>query len=178
MVHMNLILMLDTHAATLSEKWKEKVMKTACMKHYHDSFDKVIMRNENVYRMLSKWMQKESSKTEIGAFFVSIGQERFRMGFPLSEVNYALFLTKRVVRDHLMESAVLDSSLAISQAMDISMEINDFFFLGSFYLIKGYLEEMYIALRDKEKLPPNVLDKYLFDDFFFKSHSLSPDDFR
>ena len=52
--------------------------------------------------------------------------------------------------------------------MEAADQVGDFFFLGSYYLTKGYLEDTFMRMRREQCLDDETLNRYLPDDFFFK----------
>jgi hypothetical protein len=67
-----------------------------------------------------------------------------------------------------MTDFVLDSTLRMYQAMGVVTQVSEFFLLGSFYLIKGFLEETYVHMSSRDAVSEELLRKYFRDDFFFK----------
>ncbi|MCL1819009.1 MAG: hypothetical protein FWG35_08750, partial [Spirochaetaceae bacterium] len=63
---------------------------------------------------------------------------------------------------------VLDSTIRMYQAMGVVTQISEFFLSGSFYLIKGFLEETYLHMSNHDDVSEELLKKYFRDDFFFK----------
>jgi hypothetical protein len=91
-----------------------------------------------------------------------------KQGFPISEVIYGLNLTQKVVNEYLMTEYAPDNTIKMYQAMSAITRIAEFFFLGSFYLSKGFLEETYTSMSLKDKTSEEILKNYFRDDFFFK----------
>jgi hypothetical protein len=54
------------------------------------------------------------------------------------------------------------------QAMGAMTRIAEFFMLGSFYIVKGFLEETYTSMNSHDQISEELLKKYFKDDFFFK----------
>lgn len=153
----------------IARVWIRRMRKAVNLKKYNELDDETLIRmNSKMYKMLALWFEKEINKDEIGAFFVQLGKERRLEGYPVSEVSYALLLSQRSVVEYVMNESVLDSSLALYTVIDLTTQVADFFFLGSYYMMKGYLEDMYLALGRDEALSDETLKKYFHDDFFFK----------
>ena len=160
---------LSLNSEHLARSWLKKIRKSENMKTYNEFPDEELIKmNSGVYRMLALWFQKEADKNSIGSFFVNIGKERRKQGFAVSEVSYAIFLTQRAVLEYFMNENVVDNSMALYTIMGLSGQVADFFFLGSYYMVKGYLEDTYLALQKNEDISDEKLRKYFSDDFFFK----------
>lgn len=165
----NLSETLSINSETLAHLWIKKVRKAENLKTYNAlSDDELLKINSKVYRTLALWFQKEIDKNTIGSFFVTIGKERRKQGFAVSEVSYALFLSQRAVQEYILNENLVDSSMALYTIMGLSSQVSDFFYLGSYYMVKGYLEDTYLALQKNESMTDERLRMYFSDDFFFK----------
>lgn len=121
-----------------------------------------------IIRKLGRWFDKSADKNEIGAFFVMMGKEYCAQSIPLSELTFALNLDRKAVTEHIVEGEELEGAHRIYALMEVLDEVGDFFFLGSYYLTKGYLEDTFVRLRSEQRLDDETLNKYLPDNFFFK----------
>lgn len=154
---------------TLAQTWLKKVRKAENLRTYNEMPDaELIGVNSKIYVKLSLWFQKEIDKNQIGAFFVDIGKERKKQGFSVSEVSFALLLSLRTVQEYLMNEDIGEGSMKMYLLMNMSSQVADFFFLGSYYMMKGYLEDTYLEIQKNECLPEERLKAYFRDDFFFK----------
>jgi hypothetical protein len=163
---------LSVNSESLAKIWIRKVRKAPNLKSYNNLDDDALIKiNSRIYRTLALWFEKEADRNQIGAFFADIGKSRRREGFAVSEVAYALFLAQRAVLEYLTTDYLNDSSLALYNAMNLSGQVADFFLLGTYYMMKGYLEDTFIALNRDESMPIETLRKYFCDEFFFKDNS-------
>jgi hypothetical protein len=121
-----------------------------------------------IIRKLGRWFDKSADKNEIGAFFVMMGKEYCAQSIPLSELTFALNLGRKAVTEHIVEGEELEGAHRIYALMEVLDEVGDFFFLGSYYLTKGYLEDTFVRLRAEQRLDDETLNKYLPDNFYFK----------
>lgn len=161
------VLTLDSE--NLSRLWVRKVRKASNLKTYNSmTDDELMVININLYKMLALWFEKEIDKNRIGAFFVEIGKNRRRQNFAVSEVAYALLLGQRAVLEFITSESTLDSSLALYTVLDLTTRVADFFFLGSYYMMKGYLEDTYLSLSNDGAMSEEILKKHFCDEFFFK----------
>jgi hypothetical protein len=120
-------------------------------------------------RISIRSLERGTDKSLVGEYFVRLGKESMRRGFPVSEVLYSLTLSQRVVVEYLMTECVVDNSMQMYQVVAVMARLSEFFLLASFYVTKGFLEETYVALNSKEALSKETLDRYFRDDFFFRS---------
>jgi hypothetical protein len=149
--------------------WMQKVRNSPNLKKYNTMSDNELMNvNDDLYRMLAKWIDRDIDKNNIGAFFVDLGKLRRREGYPVSEISFALLLAQRSVLEYLTNESLVDSSMVLYQILTLTKQVADFFFLGCYYMQKGYLEDTYIALNRDEVMTDDLLKKYFVDDFFFK----------
>jgi hypothetical protein len=149
--------------------WMQKVRNSQNLKKYNTLSDAELMHiNEDMYKMLARWIDRDIDKNQIGSFFVDLGKVRRREGFPISEISYALLLAQRSVLEYLTNESLVDSSMVLYQILNLTKQVADFFFLGCYYMEKGHLEDTYVALNRDEAMTDDMLKKYFADDFFFK----------
>jgi hypothetical protein len=91
-----------------------------------------------------------------------------RGGFPISEEVFAFNLSQKVVVDYISSEFVYDKPLALYQAFVAIEKVNEFFLLGCFYMIKGFLEDIYKNMNTRHNIPEDLLKAFFKDDFFFK----------
>jgi hypothetical protein len=118
---------------------------------------------------LARTLDRGLNRAEVGDFFVKLGKDRMKGGFPVSEVIYAVSLAEQVVIKYLMTDFVLDSTVRMYEAMGAVNRVAEFFLLGCFYITKGFLEATYTKMNTNNDLSEELLKKYFRDDFFFKN---------
>ncbi|GHV83890.1 hypothetical protein AGMMS50212_12300 [Spirochaetia bacterium] len=169
MVDHDLINILNFKSKFLASRWKALIRKAPHLRHYNKmSDDDLIKINEPLYKHLARTLDRGLDRAVIGDFFVKMGKNRLERGFPLSETVFACNLSQQMIVDYLAQEFVLDSSVAVYQTLDVTKKINEFFFLGCFYMIKGFLEKTYTEMSIKHKISEDLLKTYFKDEFFFK----------
>ena len=147
----------------LSQRWVDEVKKSPYMKSYQGhGDDELRTRNKKFFEYLAKWIDEGASREETGAYFETIGRQRYREGFPLPEILYGVFLAKKVFHDVLVQEALLTSAMEIYQALELITMIYTFFDHGNFNITRGYLEELYAAIGKSGKLSDADLKRYFF----------------
>jgi hypothetical protein len=149
--------------------WIQKVRNSPNLKKYNALGDDDLLNlNIDMYKVLGRWIDRDIDKNLVGAYFVDLGKTRRREGYPVSEVSFSMLLAQRSVLEYLTNESLVDSSMILYQILNLTKQISDFFFLGSYYMVKGYLEDTYVALNRDQALPDEILKQYFADDFFFK----------
>jgi hypothetical protein len=168
MIDRTLIDSLNLKSHDFALKWKDLIRKAPQLKHYNEMDDDALIESDMpVYSMLARTLDRGLDRSVLGDFFVRLGKDRMKHGFPISEVIYACSLAQKVVIEYLMTDS-LDNSMRMYQAMGAITRIAEFFLLGSFYITKGFLEETYTTMSSSDKVSEELLKKYFRDDFFFK----------
>ena len=159
---------LKLQARDFALKWKNRIRKTPQLKSFADKDDEtLVMMEMSIYPLLSSTLDRGLDRAKLGDFFVRLGKERMKAGFPVSELIYALSLSQQTVIEYVM-SDIMDSSMRMYQAMGILDRISEFFLLGAFYLTKGFLESTYTTMAASGAVTEDFVKQYLRDDFFFK----------
>jgi hypothetical protein len=159
-------------AKDFASKWKNLIRKNPQLKHYNSLSDAALIEADALfYPLLARTLDRGLDKATVGDFFVKLGKSRVQEGFPVSEVIYGANLAQQVVINYLMNDFALDNAVRMYQAMGIVNKVSEFFLLGCFYLIKGFLEETYVRMNKNDAVSEELLKKYFKDDFFFKNNS-------
>ena len=160
---------LNLKARDFALRWKNMVRKAQQLKHYNSmDDDSLIEWNRPIYPLLARTIDRGLDRSLVGNFFVSLGKERMRGRFPVSEVIYAINLTQKTIIEYLMTEFAPENPMRMYQTMGALTQVAEFFLLGSFYLSRGFLEETYTSMNSNDKVSEELLKKYFRDDFFFK----------
>ncbi len=156
-------------APGVGKRWLAKLRKAENLSELN-ALDgaELLSVHEEIVRKLGRWFDKSADKNEIGAFFVMMGKEYCALGVALSELTFALNLDRKAVTEHILEGEELEGAHRIYAIMEVLDQVGDFFFLGSYYLTKGYLEDTCKRLRAEQCLDDETINRYFPDDFFFK----------
>jgi hypothetical protein len=95
-------------------------------------------------------------------------KKKMRGGFPISEVIFALGLVQKTVIEYLMTEFAPENPMRMYQSMGALTRVADFCLLGSYYISKGFLEEIYTSMTRNDKVSEDLMKKYFKDDFFLK----------
>jgi hypothetical protein len=169
MVDRVLVDTLNLNARDFALKWKDRIRKTPHLKHYQSLDDDALKRvNSAFYPLLARRLERGMDRQIIGDFFARLGKTKMEDGFPISEVIYAVSLTQKTVLEYIMTDFAPENPLRMYQSMGIVTQVSEFFLLGTFYLIKGFLEQTYVRMNSMDAVSEELLKKYFRDDFFFK----------
>ena len=91
-----------------------------------------------------------------------MGATRFRQGVPLSELVYAIILTKQHLRRHIREHGLVDFAgdrvapvellpLELHSIQELNYQVGEFFDRALFHLTRGYEAEA--ARHVRESMP-------------------------
>jgi hypothetical protein len=156
-------------APGVGRRWLAKIRKAENISALNEVEDAELLSiHGEIIRKLGRWFDKSADKNEIGAFFVMVGKEYCALGIPLSELTFSLNLDRKAVTEHIVEGEELEGAHRIFALMEALDEVGDFFFLGSYYLTKGYLETTFMRMQCEQRLDDETLNRYFPDDFFFK----------
>lgn len=139
-------LLLETIAKNsrhMAAAWREGIKGSPYSRTYQRFTDAELERRaRDVYENLGRWLDRDTTMEEIGSAYLAVGCRRYQEGFPLCEVQYGLYCTKKVLWDHLLSQGILTNALELFQALDLFLRLQNFFDLASFYIIRGWLREM------------------------------------
>jgi hypothetical protein len=169
MVDRVLVDALNLNSGDFALKWRDRIRKTPHLRHYQGMGDDALREvNTRFYPLLARCLERGMDRQVIGDFFVRLGKSKMEDGFPVSEVIYAVSLTQKTVLEYIMTDFAPENPLRMYQSMGIVTQVSEFFLLGTFYLIKGFLEQTYVSMNSLDAVSEELLKKYFRDDFFFK----------
>jgi hypothetical protein len=156
-------------APGVGRRWVAKLRKAENLSGLNEIKDPELLSvHGEIIRKLGRWFDKSADKNEIGAFFVMVGKEYCAQGIPLSELTYAINLDRKAVTEYIVDGEDLEGAHRLYALMEALDRVGDFFFLGAYYLTKGYLEETFVRMKSDQRLDDETLNRYFPDDFFFK----------
>ena len=169
MIDRILIDTLNLQSRDFAIRWKDTIRKNQQLKHYNGINDEELIEGDmRFYPLLARTLDRGLDRSLVGDFFVKLGKQRMRAGFPISEVIFALNLIQKTVIEYIMTEFAPENPMRMYQSMGALTKVAEFFLLGSFYISKGFLEETYTSMSVHDQISEDLLKKYFKDDFFFK----------
>ena len=169
MIDRVLIDTLNLKSRDFAIRWKDSIRKSPQLKHYNEMDDNALIEADMpFYPLLARTLDRGLDRSLVGDFFVTMGKEKMRDGFPISEVIFALNLVQKTVIEYMMTEFAPENPMRMYQSMGALTKVAEFCLLGSFYISKGFLEETYTSMSSSDKVSEELLKKYFKDDFFFK----------
>lgn len=130
---------VETHAQEIAQNWFMDVTRNKSTVRYHTlNEDHLYHRVHRVLAHFGKWLDGSYDDRRIQKFFVELGRERRREGFPLSEVLSALSLTKKHIWQFALSRKILEGTLEIYAALEFDRRIELFFDRAAFYTARGF----------------------------------------
>ncbi len=141
MLSVPLVRMIEDHAEELTRGVLNDLESNARTPAYHKiPREKLHRRVYEVYRNLGEWLGPKTDEM-IEARYSELGQKRRAEGIPLSEVIYALILTKLHLRDYIRSAGLVNSAVDLYQELELNRLTGHFFDRSIYYAAKGYERE-------------------------------------
>jgi hypothetical protein len=130
--------MIESHADELTHALVEDIRSNSRTASYHRlSREAIQHRTYHVYKDLGLWLNSKADE-DIEANYTELGKKRKAEGLPLSEVVYALTLTKYHLRDYIRVSGLVDSAMDLYQVLDLQRLLGQFFDKAVYYTVRAY----------------------------------------
>ncbi len=134
-----LVEMIERNADELARRWLEDVRRRPETPTYHTfDPDELIHRVHLVYSQLGRWISRETAEEEIAEYYLSLGERRRKEGFAVSEVIWALVITRRHIWFKVLSDGLLDTALELNQALELNNRVIRYFDRALYYLCVGY----------------------------------------
>ncbi len=136
-----LIRMIEHHADELTRALVENLLSNQRTAAYHRlSREALHGRTYDVYKNLGLWLSSKAEE-DIEAAYTALGRKRVAEGVPLSEVVYALILTKYHLRDYIRSAGLVDSAVDLYQEQELHRLLGHFFDKAIYYTVRAYERE-------------------------------------
>jgi hypothetical protein len=141
MLSTRLVQMIEDHAEELTNGVVHDLKSNKRTPHYHHlSQDELHRRTYGVYRNLSHWLSHKTDEA-IEVSYNELAKTRFAEGVPLSEIVFALTLTKYHLRDYIRSAGLMDSAVELYQEQELRRLVGSFFDRAIYHTVRGYEHE-------------------------------------
>jgi hypothetical protein len=139
MLAYRLLRLVETHSDALATGLLEKTQNSPSLAGYNHNVppEELKQRVREIYRHLADWLLGKS-ELDVEKRYVEIGVRRAQQGVLLSELIWAIILTKRNLWDFLKQEAVLDRPAEISGELEVEELLDQFFDRAIYYAATGY----------------------------------------
>jgi hypothetical protein len=152
MLGANLLLLIQVHAAALTDAVVKELMthdRTATLRRLNPT--DVEARVSALFDNLGKWLGS-ADEGAIQHEYEDMGRTRFRQGVPISELIYALVITKGHLRRYIREHGLVDFAgdriaseellpLELHSIQELNYQVGEFFDRALYHLARGYERE-------------------------------------
>lgn len=138
MLAYRLLRLVENHSEALAAGLLEKTRNSPLLPGYrHVPPGELEQRVYEIYRHLADWLLGKS-ELDVEQRYLEIGAKRARQDVPLSELIWAIILTKKNLWDFLKQEAVLDRPAEISGELEVEELLDQFFDRAIYYAAVGY----------------------------------------
>jgi hypothetical protein len=138
MLAYRLLRLVESHSEALAAGLLEKTQNSPLLPGYrHVPTGELEQRVYEIYHHLADWLLGKS-ELDVEKRYLEIGAKRARQGVPLSQLIWAIILTKKNLWDFLKQEAVLDRPAEISGELEVEELLDQFFDHAVYYAAVGY----------------------------------------
>jgi len=149
-IALRLVRLIDTHSDALAARLLAKVQYCPLLPDYDKvPFEELKHRVRETYQDLGNWLLGKSVH-DIKISYREIGARRAAQHVPLSQVIWAIALTKENLWEFLDQELVLDRPLEIFGELEILKLVDQFFQRAQFYASIGYEQSQAAPSTQKE----------------------------
>ncbi|MBU0560592.1 MAG: RsbRD N-terminal domain-containing protein [Bacteroidetes bacterium] len=153
-----IIPILKADLSKILNQWAAEARSSDHLKDYQKLPDvEFNNRIKLVIEQFISWLEAGAVVHEAESYFTKVGSERMKEGFPLTEVVFALYLIKKIIRDRFVEEEFV-SQITGKEAITCITLLSNFFDLGVYFIVRGYTEKLYGKLDSLNKLSKQELD--------------------
>ena len=152
MLGARLLLLIQSHAGPLTRETLQDLTtndRTTSFRRLRAT--EVESRIALLFNNLAKWIGDPDDEA-VRLEYEEMGRTRFREGVPVSELVYAIILTKKHLRRYIREHGLVDFAgdrvtpdellpLELHSVQELNYQVGEFFDRALFYLARGYEAE-------------------------------------
>ena len=143
MLAYRLVRLIETHSDGLAASLLHRVQSSPLVGDYrHVPPEELRQRVYEIYRHLGDWLLSKSER-DVEQRYMEIGARRASQGVPISQVAWAIVLTKENLWEFLKSEAVLDRPTEVFGELEMLQLLEQFFDRAIFYASLGY--EQYVS---------------------------------
>lgn len=136
--------MIESNSRELARRWARGVKESEFTRSYHEIPEEQLVRMaKNVYDNLGKWLDRATTRIEIGKIYAQLGRDRYKEGYPLCELLYALNYEKKLLTDYISSQGVMPDAVNLYSAIDFMETLYHFFDIAVYYVVRGFQEEIF-----------------------------------
>lgn len=139
MLAYRLVRLIEAHSDALAGSLLQKVQASEFTSTYYSKVPSAELRDRvyEIYRHLGAWLLGKT-EMDIGQRYNDIGRRRYQQTVPLSELIWAITLTKENLWEFLKKETVLDRPVEVFGEMEMLQLLEQFFDRAIFYAAQGY----------------------------------------
>jgi hypothetical protein len=138
MMAYRLVRLIETHSDALAAGLLDKVEHSDLTPSYLNVPPADLkQRVSEIYRHLGEWLLGKSA-FDIKQRYEEIGARRARQGVPLSELIWAIVLTKQNLWDFLKQESLLERPVEVFSELEVLQLLEQFFDRAVFYASVGH----------------------------------------
>ena len=138
MISVRLVAMIEDHAEQLTARLVDDLQHHPRVSGYHRlPLPELHHRAYDVYHNLGKWVAR-GSESEVELTYTDLGRRRYREGIALSEVIFALLLTKSHLLEYVKTSGLSDTALDLYQELELIQMVSQFFDKAIYHAARGF----------------------------------------
>jgi hypothetical protein len=165
--------LIESNLDAIVKDYCEQINSSEYMKTYQKlNPEKLSEREKEVFKHLIGWLNNGANNDQAEKYFEKIGEERYREGFPLTELNYALFITKKVFWAFLEKHPELLEAIDKNELVKFFIVLGNYYDLAVFYIIRSYIQTLFERLDINDRLSReeihNILVRGAYDEDDFE----------
>ncbi len=142
-----LLRLVETHSDKLAAMLLERTSRSPLLPDYKNvPSEELRERVREIYQHLAEWLLGKGDM-DVEKRYLEIGAKRARQDVPLSQLIWAIILTKKNLWEFVKQEAVLDQPVEIAGELEVEELVDQFFDRAIFYAAVGY--ERYVSEEAK-----------------------------
>ena len=137
-----LVSLIETHSQALAACLLDRVQSSEATPDYRNvPSEELKERVYEIYRHLGEWLISKD-EFDLEKLYLEIGARRAQQNVPLSQLAWAIILTKDNLWEFLRRESVLERPVEVFGELEMLQMLNRFFDRAIYYAAIGYEQEV------------------------------------
>ncbi len=142
MLALRLVHLIENHSDRLASALTARVRNSPRTQSYvRVPPEELHSRVYEIYRHLGDWLLGKS-EAELEKFYACLGAHRASQGVAVSDLMWALVITKENLWDFLRSEAMADRALELLGELDLVLSLDQFFDRAAYFSLRGFQQKV------------------------------------
>jgi len=161
MLYKKFISLIQEHAEQLTSNWIKEVKNNPATPGYKNIPEDILHKRayDDYLKLAKLLLEVEPTFKTQAEHYMKLGRDRANEGLKLSELIYALILSRVVLWQYVVSQGLINSALELHQALEFYQKISNFYDKAAYFVACGYEQcksKSNVVVKDEDFIEKTV----------------------